>query len=63
MSRELPPLNALRAFEAAARLESYSAAAQELDVTHGAMARRAHQAVALDQRVEPVAVMFGEQRA
>ena len=36
---------------------------QHLDVAHGAMARRAHQAVALDQRVEAVAVMFGEQRA
>jgi hypothetical protein len=33
MARRLPPLNALRAFEAAARLGSFSAAAQELRVT------------------------------
>lgn len=33
-------MQTLRAFEAAARLESYSAAAQELDVTHGAISHR-----------------------
>ncbi len=33
------PLNALRAFEAAARLNSMSAAAAELGVTHGAVSR------------------------
>jgi LysR family transcriptional regulator, glycine cleavage system transcriptional activator len=32
-------LNALRAFEATARLRSFSAAAQELSVTHGAVSR------------------------
>jgi LysR family transcriptional regulator, glycine cleavage system transcriptional activator len=32
-------LNALRAFEAAARLRSFSAAAEELSVTHGAVSR------------------------
>ena len=37
--RPLPPLNALRAFEAAARLGSYSRAAEELGVTHGAISR------------------------
>lgn len=37
--RTLPPLNALRAFEAAARLESVSRAAAELHVTHGAVSR------------------------
>lgn len=37
--RLLPPLNALRAFEAAARLGSFSRAAQELGVTHGAVSR------------------------
>jgi LysR family glycine cleavage system transcriptional activator len=37
VSRRLPPLNALRAFEAAARHESFSAAAEELHVTHGAI--------------------------
>lgn len=40
--RDLPPLNALRAFEAAARLESVSRAAQELHVTHGAVSRQLH---------------------
>lgn len=34
----LPPLNALRAFEAAARLGGFSAAAEELGVTPGAVA-------------------------
>lgn len=38
--RRLPSMQTLRAFEAAARLESYSAAAQELDVTHGAISHR-----------------------
>lgn len=40
MARELPPLNALRAFEAAARLQSISKAANELNVTHGAVSRQ-----------------------
>lgn len=40
MARDLPPLNALRAFEAAARLQSLSKAAQELSVTHGAVSRQ-----------------------
>lgn len=43
MPRRLPPLNALRAFEAAARLESISAAADELCVTHGAVSRQVGQ--------------------
>ncbi len=34
-----PPLNALRAFEAAARLESFVAAAEELNVTPGAVSQ------------------------
>lgn len=34
-----PPLNALRAFEAAARLESFAAAAEELSVTPGAVSQ------------------------
>lgn len=38
--RELPPLNALRAFEAAARHQSVSRAADELHVTHGAVSRQ-----------------------
>ncbi len=40
MSRDLPPLNAIRAFEAAARLQSVSLAAAELSVTHGAVSRQ-----------------------
>ncbi|ARS52461.1 LysR family transcriptional regulator [Kushneria konosiri] len=40
MSDSLPPLNALKAFEAAARLGSVTAAAQELSVTHGAVSRQ-----------------------
>ncbi|WP_415921753.1 LysR family transcriptional regulator [Tateyamaria sp. SN6-1] len=37
--RSLPPLNALRAFEAAARHESFSRAAEELGVSHSAISR------------------------
>jgi DNA-binding transcriptional LysR family regulator len=40
MARPLPSLNALRAFEAAARLESATRAAAELHVTHGAVSRQ-----------------------
>lgn len=39
MARNLPPLNALKAFEAAARYESFTAAAAELNVTHAAISR------------------------
>ncbi len=39
-ARELPPLNALRAFDAVARLRSVTAAAAELHVTHGAVSRQ-----------------------
>ena len=39
MTRHLPPLNTLRSFEAAARLASFSKAADELFVTHGAVSR------------------------
>lgn len=42
----LPPLSALRAFEAAARLESFSKAAAELNVTPAAIS---HQIAALEQ--------------
>lgn len=38
--RRLPSLNALRAFEAAARLRSVGGAAAELHVTHGAVSRQ-----------------------
>src|SRR3546814_19227537 len=40
MSVSLPPLNPLRAFEAAARLGSVSSAAKELNVTHGAISHQ-----------------------
>ncbi|MFJ2992178.1 transcriptional regulator GcvA [Pandoraea sp. NPDC087047] len=46
--RRLPNLSALRAFEAAARLESFSRAAEELFVTHGAIS---HQIRALEQEL------------
>ncbi|SAL60585.1 transcriptional regulator GcvA [Caballeronia telluris] len=39
MQRPLPPLNALRAFEAAGRLGSFKDAAAELHVTHGAVSQ------------------------
>ena len=45
MLRRLPPLNALKAFEAAARSESFTRAAQELSVTQGAVS---HQVKALE---------------
>jgi LysR family glycine cleavage system transcriptional activator len=38
--RRLPPLNAIRAFEAAARHASFKDAADELGVTHGAVSRQ-----------------------
>ena len=40
MSRQLPSLNALRAFEAAARHRSFTLAAEELCVTQGAISRQ-----------------------
>jgi len=40
MNHDLPPLNALRAFEATARLNSVSQAAEQLHVTHGAVSRQ-----------------------
>lgn len=39
ISDRLPPLGALRCFEAAARRESFSQAAEELHLTHGAVSR------------------------
>lgn len=46
MSRQIPPLTALRAFEAAARLGGVSKAADELHVTHAAIS---HQIRALEE--------------
>jgi LysR family glycine cleavage system transcriptional activator len=40
MARKLPPLNAIRAFEAAGRHVSFTKAAVELNVTHGAVSRQ-----------------------
>ena len=48
MARRLPPLSALRPFEAAARLESFSRAAEELHITHGAVS---HQVRALEEHL------------
>jgi len=49
MKKRLPPLNPLRAFEAAARLGSLSKAASELNVTHGAIS---HQIRALEEALK-----------
>src|SRR5258705_13469868 len=46
MPRQLPPLNALKAFEAAARSESFTRAAEELCVTQGAVS---HQVKSLEE--------------
>src|SRR5256886_4497235 len=46
MPRRLPPLNALKAFEAAARSESFTRAAEELCVTQGAVS---HQVKSLEE--------------
>lgn len=40
MPHQLPPLNALRVFEVTARAASYTEAAQELNLTHGAVSRQ-----------------------
>ena len=48
MTRRLPPLNALRAFEAAARHLSFTKAAEELNVTQAAIS---HQVKALEEHL------------
>ncbi len=48
MARKLPPLNALRAFEAAARLLSFTKAAAELHVTQAAIS---HQVKTLEEHL------------
>ena len=48
MLRRLPALNALKSFEAAARHESFTRAAEELNVTQGAVS---HQVKALEQEL------------
>jgi len=49
MPRQLPPLNALRAFEAAGRHENFSRAAEELNVSHAAISRHVR---GLEQRLD-----------
>src|SRR5579872_5595554 len=48
MARRLPPLNGLKAFEAAARSGSFTRAADELNVTQGAVS---HQVKALEDKL------------
>ena len=48
MGRRLPPLNAVRAFEAAARHLSFTRASEELNVTQAAVS---HQVKALEDRL------------
>ncbi|MDX1736621.1 MAG: transcriptional regulator GcvA [Alphaproteobacteria bacterium] len=50
MKRKLPPLKAIRAFEAAARLLSFSRAAEELNVTHSAISQQVRHLEAHYQR-------------
>ena len=53
----LPPLNAIKAFEAAARHESFTRAAEELCVTQGAVS---HQVKALE--AELAVKLFNRER-
>src|ERR1700747_637253 len=57
MRPRLPPLNALKAFEAAARHESFTRAAEELFVTPGAVS---HQVKALE--AELTVKLFNRER-
>jgi LysR family glycine cleavage system transcriptional activator len=58
-SRRLPNFSALRAFEAAARHENFSRAAEELHLTHGAIS---HQVRALEEELgRPLFVRNGRQ--
>ena len=43
MRRPLPPMNSLKSFDAAARYLSFSKAAEELHLTHGAVSRAVRQ--------------------
>jgi LysR family glycine cleavage system transcriptional activator len=58
MRSKLPPLNALRVFEIAARAGSYSAAARELNLTHGAVSR--HIAILEDWLGQPLFARAGQ---
>jgi Transcriptional regulator len=59
MSQRLPPLNPLRAFEAAARCGSITAAARELKVTHGAVS---HQIKTLEETLKATLFERGGKR-
>lgn len=59
MSSRLPPLNPLRAFEAAARHGSVSSAAKELNVTHGAVS---HQIRTLESALKVTLLERGARR-
>ena len=59
MTNRLPPLNPLRAFEAAARRGSISAAARELNVTHGAVS---HQIKTLEETLKAALFQRGGKR-
>jgi DNA-binding transcriptional LysR family regulator len=58
MRHSLPPLNALRIFEVAARAGSYSAAARQLNLTHGAVSRQI--AILEDWLGQPLFVREGQ---
>src|SRR5215203_4435257 len=65
MINRLPPLQTLRAFEAAGRLLSMTLAAEELHVTHGAVSRHIktledHLGVALFRRLTRRIVLTDE---
>ena len=59
MNSRLPPLNPLRAFEATARRGSVSAAARELNVTHGAVS---HQIKTLEESLNTTLFERGGKR-
>jgi LysR family glycine cleavage system transcriptional activator len=59
MPSRLPPLNPLRAFEATARRGSVSAAARELNVTHGAIS---HQIKTLEESLNATLFVRGGKR-
>jgi LysR family glycine cleavage system transcriptional activator len=59
MARRLPPLNALKAFEAAARHENFTRAAEELCVTQGAVS---HQVKSLEHDLGVKLFIRGRQR-
>lgn len=57
MKRHFPPLRALRAFEATARLQSFQKAAKELNVTHSAIS---HQIKKLEEELgKPLFIRLG----